>query len=147
MERPPPPEFAPLPLERDPFLRHCGPLYLAMRPSQSENGSPVSVGFFVLPHHANPSGACHGGMLMMVMDIALGHAVLHAAPDPGFTPTMTMTHDFLRSARVGDWIESRVDLVHTTRRTGFANGTLIGPAGPVARSSAVFRLNGQAAGS
>lgn len=133
--------FSEMPLEADPFLHHCGPLYVSMRAAGA--GSPVSVGFIVRAHHTNPSGACHGGMLMLLMDIALGKAVLHAAPDPGFTPTMNMTHDFLRAAALGEWIESRVDLVHATRRSGFANGLLIGPHGPVVRSSAIFRLSAQ----
>jgi len=136
----PPPGFDILNLSADPYLEHNGPLFTRIAPSGPEGGSPLVVGFRVLPRHANPGGVCHGGMLMSAMDIALGQAVLHAAPSQTFTPTMTMTHEFLRPAELGSWLESRIDLIHTTRRSGFANGVFVGSDGPIIRSSAVFRL-------
>lgn len=140
----PPDGFHQLDLSRDSFGALAGPFFARLSSSAEVGVSPLRLGFRVMPKHANPGGFCHGGMLMTAMDLALGQAVLHVAPDPGFTPTVTMGHDFLSAAKVGDWLESRVDLVHTTRRSGFANGVLIGPSGPVLRSNALFRLSARA---
>ncbi len=132
--KPRPPEgFEPF-AHADGFADHVGPLFMAIRDGKS------SLGFFVEPHHCNPAAICHGGMMMTVMDMAIGVAVAMAAENSGFTPSVNLTYDFVAPGYPGDWLESKVDWVHTTYKTGFANGYLIGPKGPVMRANGICKI-------
>ncbi len=79
-----------------------------------------------------------GGLLMTAMDLGLIIGLIVAKPDSGFSPTTTLSVDFLAPAWKGDWIESRVDFTHVTSRRGVASGRLIGPKGAVLRGNGVF---------
>ena len=46
--------------------------------------------------------------------------------------------DFAGSAKIGDWIETRVDLQHLGRQLGFANAYLFVGDKRIVRASAVF---------
>jgi len=118
----------------DGFATHVGPLYFKMR-----DGEGV-LGFRVMPHHCNPAGICHGGMMMTVMDMAIGVAISVGAKTGGFTPSVNLTYDFVAPGPMGAWLQSKVDWVHTTKRTGFANGYLIGPDGPVMRANGICKI-------
>src|SRR5437764_10285032 len=84
MDQPDPPPSPPLgppagfePLFRtSPFLETVGPFFYRKSP----DGSFV-VGLRVLPKHANARGAAHGGLLLTLLDIALGYrAALSETP-------------------------------------------------------------------
>ncbi len=119
---------------RDGFASHVGPIFITMR-----EGKAV-LGFRVMPHHCNPAGICHGGMMMTVMDMAIGANVAVNAGVEVFTPTVNLTYDFIMPGRRGNWLESKFDWVHTTRRTGFANGYLMGPDGAVMRANGICKI-------
>jgi hypothetical protein len=40
---------------------------------------------------------------------------------------------------MGDWIESRVNLEHTTRSLMFVTGSVVGSPGKIARATALFK--------
>ncbi len=131
---PAPPEgFHPFPFT-DGFASHVGPIFIALR-----DGEGV-LGFRVMPHHCNPAGICHGGMMMTVLDMAIGTNVAIHAKTNVFTPTVNLTYDFVTPGRLGSWLESKVDWVHTTKRTGFANGYLMSPEGPVMRANGICKI-------
>lgn len=118
------------------FARFVGPIY------QKVEGEHASLGFHVEEHHCNPAMICHGGMLMTVLDMAIGWAVIAKLQTAKFVPSVNNTYDFIRPARIGEWLYSDMDFVHTTRRTGFANGYLIGPEGPVVRTNGIVKIPG-----
>ena len=134
----PPEGFSPFPFGLG-FADHIGPIYAKFDPDNPE-GRPLALGFFVEKHHCNPAGICHGGMMMTVMDMAIGMAVSRAAGSMMFTPSVNLTYDFIRPGKLGSWLESRVDFSHATRRTGFANGYLDGPEGPVMRANGICKI-------
>lgn len=123
--------FEPLP-GKTTFIHHAGPVYWG------ESEGQYVLGFRVLPHHANPAGMCNGGMLMTVMDLGLILGIIAAQPDGGFSPTLNLSVDFIAAARVGDWVESRADFVHLTKRRGYASGRLVGPGGLLLRGNGAF---------
>ncbi|MFP3943077.1 MAG: PaaI family thioesterase [Alphaproteobacteria bacterium] len=125
--------FVPFP-ENMGFAELVGPLFV--HPERR------SIGFRVEARHCNPIGICHGGMMMTVMDMAIGMAIHAAGGADGFPPSINLAYDFLAPARAGEWLESRVDFVHTTRRTGFANGYLMGEQGPLLRASGICKIPG-----
>ena len=88
----------------------------------------------------NPAGICHGGMMMTLMDMAVGMNVQLAAETDAFSPTIQMSYDFLKPAFKDQWLVSEIDFRHTTRRLGFASGLMIGPDGPVMRCNGLAKL-------
>jgi len=128
-----PPEFQPFPVDEG-FVERVGPLYWKLADDRGV------LGFRVLEHHLNPVGICHGGMMMTVMDMAVGFNLRLASGIEAFPPSIQMAYDFLKPGRPGDWLESAVDFTHTTPRMGFANGLLVGPEGPVLRCNGICRL-------
>lgn len=129
----PPEGFKPLPYSVG-FADLVGPLYY----HEARDDSPI--GCFVQEKNLNPAKICHGGMLMTLMDMGIGFAIGAKAQDASFLPTMNMTYDFVATAKLGDWLESNVDFVHTTKNTGFANGYLMSPRGIVVRASGICKI-------
>ncbi len=126
--------FVPIPNDMG-FARLVGPLFV--HPGRQ------AIGFRVEARHCNPLGICHGGMMMTVMDMAIGMAIYRAGKSSAFPPSINLAYDFLAPARTGDWLESKIEFLHTTRRTGFANGYLTGPAGPVMRANGICKIPGR----
>ena len=118
----------------DGFATHVGPIF------QKVEGREFKLGFRVMPYHCNPAGICHGGMMMTVMDIAIGINTSIGAGTGVFTPSVNLTYDFVAPGTTGDWLESSIDWVSTTKRTGFGNGFLIGPKGPVLRANGICKI-------
>jgi acyl-coenzyme A thioesterase PaaI-like protein len=133
----PPPGWRQIELD-DPFNDANGPFYFA-DPFGATELEPARIGFRIQGHNCSFAGVAHGGVLVSVLDIALGHSI-QAASGHRHTPTMSLVVDFMRPADLGDWLESRVRLLRMTRRVAFCDATLLGPHGAVARGSGVFKL-------
>jgi acyl-coenzyme A thioesterase 13 len=138
-----PPGFTPL-FRSSPFLEMIGPFY------QRREGDGLIIGLRVAAHHTNTRGRAHGGLLMTMADIALGYnaAFLGAEKAPGAVPTALLTTvnlsiDFVGSARLGDWVEVRVDIQKVGHRLAFANAYLSVGSERIARASAVFVVSSQ----
>ncbi len=125
--------FQPFPEDQG-FTNHIGPLYFRV-----DDGVGV-MGFVVGDIHMNPAGICHGGMMMTLMDMAVGMNVQLAAETEAFSPTIQMSYDFLQPAFENEWLVSEIDFRHATRRLGFASGLMIGPNGPVMRCNGLAKL-------
>lgn len=123
--------------DASPFAALIGPIYLLTQ--GGDRG--IRLGFKVRAHHCNPRGACHGGMLATVANLALARA-LSARPDISApTPTISMSLDYLAAAPLGEWVEAEANLLHHTAGTGFAQALLSTADGPVLRASGVFRIH------
>ncbi len=126
----------------DEFQIHNGPLFLA-DPFEGTEEEPLRLGFRVAEKHCGFPGMCHGGMIAMVLDNALGRSVQKGCGVDG-APTISLQVDFISAAKLGDWVESRVRLLRKTRSLAFVDATLIGPKGIVAKASGIFKLPTQA---
>jgi uncharacterized protein (TIGR00369 family) len=116
------------------FTALAMPFYIKHEPQN------VTLGFHVLDHHVNPGQIAHGGMLMTMIDMAFGINVGIRVKDAGFLPTTGLSFDFLKPAMLGNWIESKIDFVHLTRKTAVVSGFLIGPDGPIVRASGTNKI-------
>ena len=60
----------------------------------------------------------------------------------GFRPIerASLTIDYAGSARVGDWVEARVEVQRVGSRLGFANCYLLADEQRIVRASAIFAL-------
>lgn len=91
------------------FIGHIGPILIR----DTEAGR-----IFCLPTteiHKNLSGNVHGGVIMSLLDRAMGAVIRHQAPHLRFA-TASMTTDFLRPAHIGDLITFQAQVVKAGRK-------------------------------
>jgi acyl-coenzyme A thioesterase 13 len=125
-----------------PFNALVGPLY------QRRDGELVSIGLAIEEKHTNSRGICHGGVLATLADLALGYAMLAKSGAMGDQRqasfvTAHLAVDYAGAARVGDWIESRVEIQRVGARLAFANCYLVVEEKPIVRASAIFARDGK----
>ena len=121
------------PLHRSsPFLDVIGPLF------SRGSGEDLVIGIRVDSKHANARGFAHGGVLSTLADVALGYAMESIAGRSISLVTANLTLDYAGAAKLGDWIETKVDIQKVGSRLAFANAYLfVGPS-RIVRASAVF---------
>jgi uncharacterized protein (TIGR00369 family) len=120
-----------------PFNALVGPLY------ERRNADGVSIGLVIEQKHTNSRGICHGGVLATLADLALGYAMLAKSGDKGGFLTAHLAVDYAGAAKVGDWIESQVEIQRVGARLAFANCYLIANDKPIVRASAIFARGGE----
>jgi uncharacterized protein (TIGR00369 family) len=116
-----------------PFFRSLGAVYT--RPGEA--GTAV-VALRVAAHHLNIQGLAHGGLLTTLADSALGINIAIARGRRGAQVTVSLTADFLSTAREGDWLEAHVTITRMGKRLAYANCDLRVGGRHVLRSSGVF---------
>ena len=116
-----------------PYFRALGDIY--WRPLDS--GGAV-IALRVAESHLNIQGFTHGGMLTTLADGALGINIALARGHRGGQVTVSLTADFLASARLGDWLEAHVTVTRMGQRLAYANCDLKVGHRHILRSSAVF---------
>jgi uncharacterized protein (TIGR00369 family) len=84
----------------------------------------VEVGLLAEELHANEYGIVHGGVLMMLADAALCMNSRWHDKNEGAL-TVSMTNNFVASAKVGEFIESRSHVVRRTRQLSFVNCEIV----------------------
>jgi len=129
------------------FNSHIGTLYVK-RGARGTRDEFV-MGFRVCQHMCNPAGGLHGGMMMTVADLVgtMGGGTLVGLRK--FLPTVSMTFDFVAPAKVGDWVEGRVEVVRQTRALLFTNIYLTVGDEKILRASSIAKIpagEGQAFG-
>src|SRR3954468_13103032 len=110
-----------------------GPLY-----ARSRRGAELSVGLRVEEKHTNSRGICHGGVLATLADLALGYAMLAKTGSDSAFVTAQLSLDYAGAARLGEWIESSVEVQRIGARLAFANGYLVAGGKRIVRASALF---------
>ena len=127
----PPPGFEPL-FRTSPFLETTGPFFYR------KEAEAFVVGLRILPKHANARGSAHGGLLMTLLDIALGYRAALSENPPAPLITASLTADFAGAPKIGDWVEAQVDVQKVGGRLAFANAFLVVNGERIVRGSAVF---------
>ena len=123
--------FVPWP-DQGPYLEHIGPIHV-------RNGDEdLILGLRAEERHANHRGTVQGGLLSTFADFVLGRAIDADAEDDKPRATVSLTVDFLKPAKPGDWIEGhgRVDRVGGT--LSFADCALTVEGKEIVRARAVW---------
>ena len=115
-----------------PFLEHVGPIQVR----DGEDG-PV-FGLRAEQRHTNHRGTIQGGLLSTFADFALGRAIDADADDDKPRATVSLTVDFLKPAKPGDWIESRTRVDRVGGTLSFADCSLTVEGKEVVRARAVW---------
>lgn len=107
----PPDGFVPY-SRSSPYLELIGPVYEA-------TADPAVVRLHVDDRHTNARGFLHGGVLVALADVLMGHTAHRAGPPEVGLVTVSLTTDFPGSARSGDWVEGHAAVVRRGRRLAF----------------------------
>ena len=129
----PPDGFRPI-STREGFHTMMGQFYGRM-----EDGMLV-LGFRCSPRHMNNHGACHGGMLASFADLSAYAVRLNAELPDTSIPTVSLTIEYLRPVRLGDWVEARVEVTKRGRNLLFSRATATVAGKPVITSTGIFAI-------
>ena len=119
-----------------PFLEHVGPVHVR------EDGEKLVLGLRAEDRHANHRGTVQGGLLSTFADFALGRAIEADAEDERERATVSLTVDYLKPARIGDWIESRARVDRVGGTLAFADCSLTVEDREIVRARAVWVVAG-----
>jgi acyl-coenzyme A thioesterase 13 len=114
-----------------PFLDLIGPVYT----SNGERG--ILLGLRARTEHLNTRGFVHGAILAALLDVICGRNCAVRIGQPGLV-TVSLTVDYVASAREGDWLEASATVTRVGRRLAFAHGRVEAAGKPVATASGVF---------
>ena len=117
---------------RSAFMDHNGPFYKKGR------GNDLVIGTYVAEHHINSGGVAHGGFIATLVDAAMGYAYATLTDPPGGAVTVNLTIDYAGIAKLGDWVESKVDIQKSSGRIIFMNVFLVCNGKRIVRASGVF---------
>jgi uncharacterized protein (TIGR00369 family) len=119
-----------------PFLEHVGPIHVR------QDSDELILGLRAEERHANHRGTVQGGLLSTFADFALGRAIEADADDDKPRATVSLTVDFLKPAKPGDWIESRTRVDRVGGTLAFADCSLSVDDREVVRARAVWVVAG-----
>jgi uncharacterized protein (TIGR00369 family) len=110
------------------------PIY-ARRSSQG-----VTLAIRASAAHANSRGFVHGGLITALADNAMGLSCGQAVGNTASLVTVSLTIDFVGSAKVGEWLEVRSEVIKTGKSLCFASALVLADDSVCARASGVFKL-------
>jgi uncharacterized protein (TIGR00369 family) len=119
-----------------PFLEQVGPVLVR------EGDDGAIFGMRAEDRHANHRGTVQGGLLSTLADFALGRAIEADAEDGKDRATVSLTVDFLKPAKPGDWIESRTTVDRVGGTLSFADCSLTVDDREIVRARAVWVVAG-----
>jgi uncharacterized protein (TIGR00369 family) len=117
------------------FTDLCGPFY-----EKQENGVRTELALRIQDKHRNLRGISHGGLLVTLADSALGDAIIECYDEPVGLVTVTLSTDFLKPARIGDWARAIVNVQRAGKRMAFAECSVYVEEDKVLRASGVFAV-------
>jgi acyl-coenzyme A thioesterase PaaI-like protein len=125
------------PYADDTFIGHVASVYVR------QTGAVPEFGILTRDIHRNISGAVHGGILMTMFDRAMGVQIRQLRPDERFA-TASMTTDFLRSGRIGEFIRFEAVVMKSGRNTVFMRAEAWAADRLVGSANAIFMVAGRA---
>lgn len=130
----PPPGFAPH-FRKSPLTDAWEPLY------SKREGDVLTIGVRVAEPHTNARAMAHGGLIAALADNAMGLACALAGAGVGGLVTVSLTCDFMGSARIGDWLQVAATPVRVGRTLAFGEAQVSVGDRAIARASAVFSVS------
>jgi len=125
------------------FTRHYrrSPLTDPWEPLYSQNtGDAVFFGLHIAAPHTNSRGFAHGGLISALADNAMGLTCGLKLENVAGLVTVGLTVDFLSTARIGQWLEIRPEVVKTGAALCFAQCLVTAGGKTCARGNATFSV-------
>jgi uncharacterized protein (TIGR00369 family) len=108
----------------------------------SGGGEELVLGLRAEERHTNHRGTVQGGLLSTFADFALGRAIEADADDGKDRATVSLTVDYLKPAKPGDWIESRTRVERVGGTLAFADCSLTVEGREIVRARSVWVVAG-----
>jgi len=103
-------------------------------------GTELTAAFVVGKEQSNEHmGTLHGGALMTFADIALGFAVVTALGAPTCA-TLQLQIQFVSTARVGELVTCRPEIIRRTNQVVFVRGLFIAHEKPIASAEGIWKV-------
>jgi uncharacterized protein (TIGR00369 family) len=119
-------------VENSPFHRWAGLELLSVGEGTAE------LGMNLLPHHFNPQGIVHGGMITAVADTSIGLA-LRSRLRPGLTHRTAQLNVHFLAKGEGNRLIGRGRALHLGQRMGYGEAEVVDGSGELlARASGTF---------
>lgn len=125
--------FAPH-FRRSPLTEPWEPLY------SRQTNTAVVLGLRLREAHTNSRGLAHGGLISALADNAMGLSCARQLPDGAAPLTVSLSVDYLGSARPGQWLEFDTTFVRPGGTLCFAQAFVSADGVPCARANATFRV-------
>jgi acyl-coenzyme A thioesterase 13 len=125
--------FRPLDV-RDDFVGLVGPLYYKIE------GDKIRLGLPLEPRHGNPMGWAHGGLLVTLADMVMGVGAGHATGMRWPHPTVSLSTEFVRGAKLGQWLEGTARIARRTINFCFCSCDLVAGGEIVLVATGVFKV-------
>ena len=125
------------------FQRHFrkSPLTDPWEPLWSmRDGDAFVLAATIAEPHCNARGFAHGGLISALADNAMGLACVMAGGGASGAVTANLSVDFLGSGQIGQWLEVTARPVRIGGTLAFAEARITADGEPIARASAVFKM-------
>ncbi|WP_022694400.1 PaaI family thioesterase [Ponticaulis koreensis] len=104
----------------------------------------VRIGLYLREPHCNSRGLVHGGLIATLADNAMVLScvavIKGAGRETSGLVTVSLTTDFIGSARLGQWLEVNTHFVKAGGSLAFADSFVTADGAVVARASASFKI-------
>ena len=122
----------------DDFVGLVGPLWYKVE--KDVGGEKMRIGLPLEKRHGNPMGWAHGGLLVTVADMVMGVGSGHATGMRWPHPTVSLSTEFVRGARLGQWLEGTARIARRTVNFCFASCDLVCGGEIVLVATGVFKV-------
>jgi uncharacterized protein (TIGR00369 family) len=119
---------------KSPFTDPWEPLY------SKKTERAVSMGLRLAAAHTNTRGLIHGGLIASLADNAMGYSCAQVMGWTTSFVTVSLAVDFVRSAKIGQWLAVECDVIRTGSTLCFAQSLIKADEVVIARASATFRV-------
>ena len=103
-----------------PYSDRCGPI-LYKRETREDGTLQGTVGVLLDEHHIGGNNRGHGGLLMTLLDEALGmNACFHRNMQPAVT--VSMNTQFFAAMNIGQFLQATGKVTHSTASMAFMEG-------------------------
>lgn len=102
-------------------------------------GQALHIGLWTGPAHANSRGFVHGALITALADNAMGLSCALYSEKPGSMVTVSLSVDFLATARMDEWLEIRPAVLKLGGVLSFCAATVHSGDRLCARANATFR--------
>jgi uncharacterized protein (TIGR00369 family) len=119
---------------RSPLTDPWEPIYSKQTPEA------IVLGLRLATPHTNARGLVHGGLIAALTDKAMGHSCGHKMRGAHSLVTVSLSIDFISSARIGQWLTVETDVIKTGSTICFAQCFVKADGIAVARASGTFRV-------
>jgi acyl-coenzyme A thioesterase PaaI-like protein len=118
--------------------KHPSPVIDAIGSLCSHRTAPLLTGFWVSPEKLNGRGALHGGVIAVIADVSIGHALSRLSTSGHRYVTVNLTCDLLGRASLGDWIDVSVTPSKTRGRLAAGSAAFRNSGRVIATARALF---------